>query len=112
MTAIAWVRGAIPRRPLLFAVVAAIGLLLAGIHWVGVALGAALLSLFAPSTGRGLVYGAGFGVLVWLVFAVRQFWGSIGPYTDAATLLVTSAGIAIGLGLLGASVREVVRSTP
>jgi len=86
---------------------AALGLLVAWLHWLGLVAGGGLVALVAPSIRRGVAYALAFGVLVLVAFAV-----SIG---DAALLVpemrpivyVTVAG-AVGLPLFGSLARGIV----
>ena len=47
-----------------------VGLVAAALYWAGLFLGGALVGLAAETRKRALLAGAGFGVLVWVVFAV------------------------------------------
>ncbi|WP_256390809.1 hypothetical protein [Natronoarchaeum rubrum] len=86
---------------------AALGLVFAWLHWLGLVLGGALVALVAPSIRRGVAYALAFGVLVLVAFAV-----AIG---DAALLVpemrpivYVTVGAAIGLPLFGSLARGIV----
>ncbi|SNZ03191.1 hypothetical protein SAMN06269185_0213 [Natronoarchaeum philippinense] len=86
---------------------AALGLVLAWLHWLGLVAAGALVALVAPSIRRGVAYALAFGVLVLVAFAV-----SIG---DAALLVpemrpivYVTVGAAVGLPLLGSLARGIV----
>ncbi|MFB6125028.1 MAG: hypothetical protein ABEJ59_03625 [Halanaeroarchaeum sp.] len=88
-----------------------VGLLLAAVHWVGLAVGGALVGLAASSTRRGLAAGAGFGALAWAVFLGRQFVAGVGPGPDATQLVAVALVGAVVLATVGASVRVLTGST-
>lgn len=93
------------RRRLLLAGAVLVGLLVSTVHWVGLAVGGTLVGLLAQSTRRGLLAGAGFGLLAWHGFVVQQFSTGIWPPGDALALFGLALGLAIALGVLGGSVR-------
>jgi len=95
-------------RSLVIAIAAVIGLLLGSVHWLGLLVGGALVGAPAKTTRRALVFGAGFGVLAWAVFAASQFQAGVGPYENAVSLLGLSVAIPVVLGVVGASVRELL----
>lgn len=94
------------RRTSLLLVGAVVGLLVASVHWFGLLVGGALVGIPARTTRRALATGLGFGVLAWVVFAVRQFATGAAGYSAATTLLGLSFAIAVVLGVVGSSVRE------
>lgn len=86
--------------------VVAVGLAAAWLHWLGLALGGALVGLVSRTLPRAILGGVGFGVVVLVVFAL-----SLGPATWAVIgmapvsyLVVASA---LGLPALGALVRGI-----
>jgi NO-binding membrane sensor protein with MHYT domain len=93
------------RRGLLLVGAVLVGLAVSAVHWIGLAVGGALVGLVAQSTRHGLVAGAGFGLIAWLIFVVEQFQNGAWPPGDAITLFGLALGIAVGLGVVGASVR-------
>lgn len=93
------------RRGLLIVGAVLLGLAASTVHWIGLAVGGALVGLVAQSTRRGLLAGAGFGLFAWLVFVVGQFQNGAWPPGDAITLFGLALGIAVGLAVVGASVR-------
>lgn len=95
-------------RSLVLALAAVVGLVLGSVHWFGLLIGGVLVGAPAKTTRRALVFGAGFGVLAWAVFAANQFQGGVGPYENALSLLGLSLAIPVVLGLVGASVRELL----
>ena len=93
------------RRGLLLVGAILLGLAASAVHWLGLAVGGALVGLVAKSTRRGLIAGAGFGLFAWLIFVGGQFQNGAWPPGDAITLFGLALGIAIGLAVVGASVR-------
>lgn len=89
-----------------FGLVILVGLLASTVHWVGILLGGALVGLLAPSLQRGVLYGAGFGLVVWLVFAVQLVTAGILPTLDALQIYGVSFGIPVVLGGIGGTSRE------
>lgn len=82
-----------------------LGLAVSTVHWIGLAVGGALVGLLAQSTRRGILAGAGFGLFAWLLFVVVQFQNGAWPPGDAITLFGLALGMAMGLAVVGASVR-------
>ncbi|WP_336037015.1 hypothetical protein [Halobacterium yunchengense] len=79
-----------------------VGLALAAVHWLGLLVGGAGVGLLARSWPRALAGGAGFGALAWLAFvAVLADAGRLAGYLASGQLLALSAGMAVGLGLVG-----------
>ena len=86
-----------------------VGLGLAWIHWSGLIVGGALVSLPSDSAGRGILAGIGFGILAWVVFLVTlAVSGTLGTAITMGDPFYLSLGIAVGLGGLGGLVRGVV----
>ena len=94
----------VPRQWLLAGAVVA-GLAASTVHWLGLAVGGALVGLAARTTRRGLLGGAGFGLLAWMLFVAGQFRTGAWPPGDALALFGLALGVAIALGVVGASVR-------
>lgn len=99
------------RRAAFLPVAVLVGLLLAAVHWAGLAVGGALVGLAATSTRRGLLAGAGFGVLAWATFLARQFAAGVGPGPDATQLVAVALVGAVVLATVGASVRVLTERT-
>ena len=93
------------RRHWVLAGAVLVGLAASTVHWLGLAVGGALVGLVARTTRRGLLGGAGFGLLAGVLFVTEQFRDGAWPPGDAATLFALALGMAIGLGVVGASVR-------
>ena len=93
-------------RAMRFGLVVLIGLLASTVHWVGFLLGGALVGLLAPTLTRGIIYGAGFGVIVWLVFAVQLVTAGILPTPDALQIYGLSFAMPVILGSIGGTSRE------
>lgn len=82
------------------------GIGLAGVHWLGIAAGGALVGLFASTVPRGAAAGAAFGLSVWLVFAgTTAAGGDWGAFLATGELAALSGGIAVGLGAFGGLAR-------
>lgn len=86
---------------------AALGLLFAWIHWLGLVLGGALVALVAPSLRRGAAYALGFGALVLVAFAV-SIGDSVLLVPEMRPIVYVTVASAIGLPLLGSLARGVV----
>lgn len=84
---------------------AVVGIILSAVHWIGLAVGGALVGFAASSTKRGILAGVGFGLLAWVVFLVRQFAAGVGPTADAAQFLGVALVGAVVLATIGSSVR-------
>lgn len=86
----------------------AVGLVTVPVHWLGFVLGGALVALVQPSLRRGLLAGLGFGVLVWLAFAL---WlagtGDLGLYLGTGQVLAVSTAIPLAGSILGSLVRGI-----
>jgi len=88
---------------------AGIGLAVATVHWIGFALGGALVALPAARLRWGVLAGVAFGLVGWLAFlATLASAGALGVYFQTGQLLAVSLGTAVGGGLLGGLVRGVV----
>jgi hypothetical protein len=92
-------------RPHWVALVAGVvvGLVLAGVHWLGLVVGGALVGLVAASLRRAVLAGLGFGLVVAAVWALLlALPGALGD--------VVAMGQIAGLGLLVALVAPVLGS--
>lgn len=83
-----------------------LGLLASTVHWSGILIGGALVGLLAPSLRRGVVYGVGFGLLVWVTFVLELVTAGIVPTADALELFGLSFAIPVVLGGIGGTARE------
>lgn len=83
-----------------------LGLAMSLIHWLGILLGGILIGLVAPSTGRALLYGAVWGLLVGVVSVAWLGAAGIVPSMAAGQLWGVSLGAALLLGTIGGSARE------
>ncbi|MFB6165851.1 MAG: hypothetical protein ABEJ31_11890 [Haloarculaceae archaeon] len=94
------------RRWLLTAGAVVLGLALAWVHWLGFAVGGALVALPQRSLARGLLVGLGFGALALLAFAA---WlataGALDTYLAMGQVLAVSVAIPLAGGLLGSLAR-------
>lgn len=102
-------RGRTQRQPhaVALAGAAALGLLVAWLHWIGLVLGGALVALVAPSLRRGAAYALGFGALVLVAFAV-SIGGSILLVPEMRPIVFVTVAGAIGLPLFGSLARGIV----
>lgn len=89
-----------------FGIAVGIGLVASSLHWVGLLLGGILVGLLAPTTRRGIGYGALWGAFAWLVFVGLLATNGIAPTVDTGHLFGVSLGAAVGLGAIGGSARE------
>lgn len=97
-----------PRLHALALVIAALGgLAVAWIHWLGLVVAGALVSVLAPSLRRGLAYGVAIGLLVLVVFAL-SLGDAAGRLPAMTPIVYITAASALGLPLLGALVRGIV----
>lgn len=82
------------------------GLGLAAAHWLGVLVGAALLSQLARSVRGGIAYGAVFGLLVVAVFFVELVvYGQIDRTIAMGELTILPIAFGLGLGIVGGLTR-------
>ncbi len=97
------------RRRLVTLAGVVVGLLAAQGHWLGLVVGAAVVSLPQPSFERGVAAGVGLGVLAWIAFLV-SLWsaGVAGMYPEMGQVATVVAGISVACGLLGGLARGVV----
>lgn len=99
-----------PRKPANqsagYATAVVVGLVASSFHWSGLLLGGVLVGLLSPTLRRGVVYGAGFGLLTWIVFATLFASKGIVPTADGAEIFGVSIAIAVILGGVGGSARE------
>lgn len=87
----------------------AVGLVAASVHWSGLFLGGSLVGLVSTTRKRALLSGLGFGVFVWVVFALMLFIsGDVGRYLAMGQLLAVSVAIPIGTATFAASTRWLV----
>jgi predicted membrane-bound dolichyl-phosphate-mannose-protein mannosyltransferase len=87
----------------------AIGLAASALHWSGVVLGGVLCGAVAANRRRALLAGLGFGVLVWVAFAlVLVASGDFGAYLTMGRLTAVSAVIPVATATLGALSRWLV----
>lgn len=90
----------------LAAVAAVVGVGLATLHWAGLLVGGALVGLSAPTFRRALVAGLGFAGLVLAVASVQfSVAGVLDEVLAMGQIVWVSVGTAVGLALVGASVR-------
>lgn len=89
-----------------YGIVLVVGVLASSIHWFGLLLGGVLLGVLAPTTRRGVAYGAAFGLLVWALFVGRMVMNGVIPTMDSAQLFVTSVAISVLLGAVGGTAAE------
>lgn len=89
-----------------YGIAVGIGVVASWLHWGGLLLGGILVGLMAPSTRRGIVYGAIWGGFAWLVFAGLLATAGIVPTGGLAQLFGVSLGAAVALGAVGGSARE------
>lgn len=83
-----------------------VGLGLATIHWVGIVLGGAFVGVLSTTLKRALLSGAGFGILVVVVWAgLLGVAGSFGDVTAMNEIALLPVGIALGLAILGSALR-------
>lgn len=97
----------IPGPPLTgYGLAIVIGLLASSLHWIGLLVGGILVGLQAPSTARGIAYGAAWGGFAWLVFVALLATNGVVPTVEMGQLFGVSIGIALVLGAIGGSARE------
>lgn len=83
-----------------------IGLVVSAIHWTGLFLGGALVGLATATRGRALLSGLGFGVLVWVVFALSLVAsGDFGQYLAMGQVFAVSTAIPVVAATFAALVR-------
>ncbi|WP_435153313.1 hypothetical protein [Haladaptatus sp. DFWS20] len=86
-----------------------IGLALAWIHWIGLLIGGALVSLPTKNWKRGVLAGLGFGVLSLLVFvALLAFYGSLVPALEMGQITALVVAIPLLAGTIGGLARVLV----
>lgn len=82
------------------------GTAFAGLHWLGLVAGGALVGLVATSVRRGLMAGLGFGVFVLVVWTGRlAVGGTLGKVIATGDFF----GIAVLIGLIGPLLGSLVR---
>jgi predicted membrane-bound dolichyl-phosphate-mannose-protein mannosyltransferase len=87
----------------------AVGLAASALHWSGLALGGVLCGLASANRRRALLAGLGFGVLVWVTFALSlAASGDFGAYLAMGQLTAVSAVIPLVTATLGALSRWLV----
>ncbi|MFC7057378.1 hypothetical protein [Halovenus salina] len=83
-----------------------LGVALATVHWTGLVLGGAFVGILSTTLKRALLAGAGFGILVVVVWAgLLRFAGSFGDVTAMNEIAILPVGIALGLAILGSTLR-------
>lgn len=83
-----------------------VGVGLSGAHWLGIVAGGALVGVLSSTVRRGVLAGATFGLLVWIVFAGTLFVdGAIDRFLATGGFAAISAAIAVGLGAFGGLAR-------
>lgn len=83
-----------------------IGILASAIHWAGLFLGGALVGLAAATRKRALLSGFGFGVLVWVVFALSLVVsGDFSQYLAMGQIFAVSTVIPVAAATFAALVR-------
>lgn len=83
-----------------------VGLGIAVYHYAGLLVGGALVGAVSRSTGRALLFGTAFGVVVWVVFAGSLFAHGVLPkYVVTGRVFALSAALAVVPPALAASVR-------
>lgn len=86
-----------------------IGLVASTFHWVGIFIGGALCGLAAATRKRALLAGLGFGVLVWIVFALSLgVGGDFGGYLAMGQIFLVSVAIPVVAATFAALVRWLV----
>ena len=83
-----------------------LGLGASAIHWSGILLGGILIGLLAPSTARGIVYGAAFGLFIVAVSLGRLGLAGTMPPIESVQIVGVSAAIPVILGAVGGSAHE------
>ena len=83
-----------------------VGLALAAVHWVGLAVGGALLGFLAPSFWRAVQYGLYLGMTVLVAFlAYLWLFGALGEFAAAGQLTLLAVVVALLVPPLAATVR-------
>ena len=96
-------------RWLAMVAVIVIGLAASAFHWAGLFLGGVLCGAVAADRRRALLAGFGFGVLVWVIFALSlAASGDLGTYLAMGQITAVSAVIPIVTATLGALSRWLV----
>ncbi len=86
-----------------------VGLVAASLHWIGLVVGGALVGVVAANVRRAVLAGAGFGILVLLVWgALLWTAGTFGQATAMGDFTLLAVAIALGLPILGSLVRGTV----
>ncbi|WP_266076602.1 hypothetical protein [Haladaptatus caseinilyticus] len=87
----------------------AVGLGIAWMHWAGLLVGGALVSLPTKNWKRGILAGFGFGVLSLLVFAgLLVYYGSFVPALEMGRVTALMVAIPLVLGTIGGLARVLV----
>jgi hypothetical protein len=87
---------------------AAIGLVVATIHWIGFLVGGALIAFPQRSIARGVLAGTAFGVVTWGVFvATLAFDRTAAAYLGMGQVVLVSAAIPLVAAFLGSLVRAI-----
>ncbi|MCU4752025.1 hypothetical protein OB919_08515 [Halobacteria archaeon AArc-curdl1] len=87
-------------------VAVAVGITLTWLHWLGLLVGGALVGLVSKTLPGAVGAGAGFGLLVLLVFALT-LGGSVWPVLEMTPVSYLVVAAALGIPMLGSLVRGV-----
>ncbi|MFC5973180.1 hypothetical protein ACFPYI_17750 [Halomarina salina] len=83
-----------------------VALALTAVHWVGLAVGGALLGVLAPSFWRAVQYGLYLGITVLAAFLVYLWlFGALGEFAGAGQLTWLAIAVALLVPPLAATVR-------
>lgn len=109
MNRLAEFRADLTRRWLAVGAGVVIGLAFAWIHWIGLLIGGALVSLPTKNWKYGILAGLGFGVLSLLVFAsLLAFYGSLVPALAMGQITALVVAIPLFTGMIGGLARALV----
>lgn len=105
------VRGDPRRRLPGFTVAGLVGIGLAGVHWVGLIVGGALVGAFGRDIREAVAAGAGYGAVTWLFFlGATWLTGNATAVVETGRIAVLSALVTTSLGGFGALARGLVPS--
>lgn len=86
-----------------------VGLALAAVHWVGLAVGGALVGLLAPTFARALWHGLHLGIAALVAFvAYLALFGALPAFLASGELAALTVAVALAVPTLAASVRAFV----
>lgn len=96
-------------RAILLVAVAVVGFGLASAHWLGILVGAIAVGAFGRTTGRGVLLGLGFGVLVAVAFA-WELWaaGQLDRVLAMGEIAAIGFVVPIVLGAIGGLARGLI----